>query len=355
MFQDATSLSAPNKLLIRCAWAGTAAFASAGYGPSWAPGSCSSSSPSPPPSPSPPLPSPSPPACTTFADTASLKTAATEYNSNAAAATAKYGPIDCWDVSGVTDMSQLFYNLRNFNADISGWDTSGVTNMYRMFMVICSPHPFPPHLHSHAPSARHAACTPRSPAASRLLACSPPRTVCPACDPRQWATAFNQPLSWDTSSVRNMDYVFHVRCSPRPAPPICRPSPPACTAIAPRTHAGGGSRVAPHTLSTPSVRLGRTQTPCPTPTSCSSAARGRSPSSFTITMAQAVLRDGPRIPAPEKPSPRCACAAEAESMAAAYIPQPATHVRGVHTYTDVREGGEETNEQHRARAHLALE
>jgi len=41
MFSGAFSLSAANKLLIRCAWAGTPAFASAGYGSSWAPGSCS--------------------------------------------------------------------------------------------------------------------------------------------------------------------------------------------------------------------------------------------------------------------------------------------------------------------------
>ena len=39
--QDAHSLSAANKLLIRCAWAGTSALASAGYGATWAPGSCS--------------------------------------------------------------------------------------------------------------------------------------------------------------------------------------------------------------------------------------------------------------------------------------------------------------------------
>ena len=38
-------------------------------------------------------------------------------------------------------------------------------------------------------------CTPRSRAASRLPARSPPHTVCPACDPRhERATAFNQPL-----------------------------------------------------------------------------------------------------------------------------------------------------------------
>ena len=40
MFSGANSLSAANKLLIRCAWAGTSAFASAGYGSSWGPGSC---------------------------------------------------------------------------------------------------------------------------------------------------------------------------------------------------------------------------------------------------------------------------------------------------------------------------
>jgi len=33
-------LSEENKLSIRCAWAGTSAFVSAGYGSTWAPGSC---------------------------------------------------------------------------------------------------------------------------------------------------------------------------------------------------------------------------------------------------------------------------------------------------------------------------
>jgi len=44
MFSGANSLSAANKLLIRCAWAGTSAFASAGYGSSWGPGICASPS-----------------------------------------------------------------------------------------------------------------------------------------------------------------------------------------------------------------------------------------------------------------------------------------------------------------------
>ena len=46
-----------------------------------------------------------------------------------------------------------------------------------------------------------------------------PRTVAPACDPRQNAHAFNQPLSWDTSGVTHMGDMFAVRCSPRPVPP----------------------------------------------------------------------------------------------------------------------------------------
>ena len=107
--QGANSLSAPNKLLIRCAWAGTAAFASAGYGSSWAPGS--------------------------FTTKVSLKTAVTEFNSNAASAIAKYGPIADWCVSAITEMTTLFYNLKNFNADIFGWDTSSVTTMHYMFWV----------------------------------------------------------------------------------------------------------------------------------------------------------------------------------------------------------------------------
>jgi len=40
MFSGASSLSATNKLIIRCAWADTMAFASAGYGSTWAPGGC---------------------------------------------------------------------------------------------------------------------------------------------------------------------------------------------------------------------------------------------------------------------------------------------------------------------------
>ena len=85
----------------------------------------------PPPSP-PPLPSSPAPQ---FADTASLRMAAEEFNANATSATATYGPISSWDVSAITSMRLLFFNLGDFDADISAWDISGVTDMGYMFAV----------------------------------------------------------------------------------------------------------------------------------------------------------------------------------------------------------------------------
>ncbi len=41
--------------------------------------------------------------------------------------------VSSWDVSGVTDMRSMFRGATNFNQDVSGWDVSGVTNMSSMF------------------------------------------------------------------------------------------------------------------------------------------------------------------------------------------------------------------------------
>ena len=65
-----------------------------------------------------------------------LRTAAQEYNANVTAATATYGPIADWNVSAITDMSELFFNMGGFNAKITNWDTSSVTNMRGMFQVV---------------------------------------------------------------------------------------------------------------------------------------------------------------------------------------------------------------------------
>ena len=43
------------------------------------------------------------------------------------------GDISPWDVSGVTGMSLMFVNAGSFNGDISPWDVSGVTGMFLMF------------------------------------------------------------------------------------------------------------------------------------------------------------------------------------------------------------------------------
>lgn len=44
-----------------------------------------------------------------------------------------FSGIEKWDVSHVTNMRQMFYNAKFFNADIGGWDVSHVTAMSQMF------------------------------------------------------------------------------------------------------------------------------------------------------------------------------------------------------------------------------
>ena len=178
--QNTHSLSDANKLLIRCAWADTSAFASAGYGPSWGPGTCPA----------------------TFTTTAALKTAVQAYNANQTAATATYGLIADWDVSAITDMSWLFFNLKDFNADISSWDTSGVTGMYRMF---------------------------RGAAVFNQPLSFDTSSVTNMGEMFYGASAFNQPLSFDTSSVTTMSHMFFVRSPLVPCPEsVVDPSPARC-------------------------------------------------------------------------------------------------------------------------------
>ena len=70
-----------------------------------------------------------------FTTKADLRTAVQEYDANSTDAIARYGPIAGWDVSAITDMSRLFSELGNFNADISSWDTSRVTDMRHMLVT----------------------------------------------------------------------------------------------------------------------------------------------------------------------------------------------------------------------------
>ena len=141
-----------------------------------------------------------------------LKTAVDEYTVNPVDAQDTYGPIENWDVSGITDMEDLFSGLEDFDADISGWNTSGVTSMKRMFKV-----------RALAPaSSRALPCMPLTPQPLAALSLPPPRAprsrFVPSLATRQGAGNFNQPLSFDTAKVTEMGRMFQVR-TPSPRPP----------------------------------------------------------------------------------------------------------------------------------------
>ena len=71
--------------------------------------------------------------CSNTITDANIQTAVDLWVSDRSAATTTYGNISDWDVSQVTDMSELFKDKTNFNDDISNWDVSNVTNMSVMF------------------------------------------------------------------------------------------------------------------------------------------------------------------------------------------------------------------------------
>ena len=45
----------------------------------------------------------------------------------------RFGPIEYWNTSRITNMSSLFFKKSDFNSDISRWNVSKVTNMMFMF------------------------------------------------------------------------------------------------------------------------------------------------------------------------------------------------------------------------------
>jgi surface protein len=65
---------------------------------------------------------------------ANIQTAVNNWIADPIVAEATYGHISDWDVSSVTDMSNLFRNKSTFNEDISGWIVSKVTAMTNMFL-----------------------------------------------------------------------------------------------------------------------------------------------------------------------------------------------------------------------------
>jgi surface protein len=95
----------------------------------------------------------------------------------------KYGYIEDWDTSKVTDMYQLFSNI-SFNANISNWDVGNVTIMSSMF--------------SH------------NTVFNQDISGWDVRNVRNMSNMFYGATAFDQPLNdWDVSNVTDMNYMFY--------------------------------------------------------------------------------------------------------------------------------------------------
>ena len=61
-----------------------------------------------------------------------------EHNDCGWRAIKKHGEPNTWDVTLVTSMSQLFFQMKNFNAPIDQWNTSEVTDMSNMFFQASS-------------------------------------------------------------------------------------------------------------------------------------------------------------------------------------------------------------------------
>ena len=75
---------------------------------------------------------PTPGAANSF-DDSSIKAAVASWIASPAGATAAYGPISEWDTSRVSNMAQLFWKSKTFNADISKWNTASVSQFNQAF------------------------------------------------------------------------------------------------------------------------------------------------------------------------------------------------------------------------------
>jgi hypothetical protein len=68
-----------------------------------------------------------------FKSKETLQVVIDDYLSNKDTAKSVYGTMNCWDVSAITDTSDVFSMKPLMNEDIGCWDVSNVTNMDSMF------------------------------------------------------------------------------------------------------------------------------------------------------------------------------------------------------------------------------
>ena len=222
-----------------------------------------------------------------------------------------------------------------------------------MFSVRCSPRPVPPNPQSLAlPPCAHTLCVCATVARKHLPLpgpqLAPHRVPCVRPSPervrlqpaaqlghlkrRSWALVAHEldvlrarlPALCAPQTCSRTFSPLHAACTPRLRPRVY-PREARLVPLTPYT--------TPYTPCALLVRLGSAQTPCPPPTSCSSAARGRAP---PPSPALAITRAGRREAAPEALIE--VCVRPRQSLWRLPVHHSPQRVRGVHTYTDVREG-----------------
>jgi surface protein len=114
-----------------------------------------------------------------------------------------------WDVSLVTDMTEMFMNAAAFDQPIGGWDVSSVTNMYRMFRDARA-------FNQPIGGWDVSSVTDMAALFERAYAFDQPIGDWDVSSVTHMnymfvnAAAFNQPIGdWDVSSVTNMAFMFH--------------------------------------------------------------------------------------------------------------------------------------------------
>ena len=118
-----------------------------------------------------------------------------------------------WNTSKVTNMANMFYNLTNFNQHIGEWDTSNVTTMYGMFYYATS---FNQDIGNWDTSSVTNMTNMFNNATSfnQDISNWNVSSVTEMSQMFYYATSFNQDIgNWDTSSVTNMVYMFYYATS----------------------------------------------------------------------------------------------------------------------------------------------
>ena len=127
------------------------------------------------------------------------------------------GGISHWNVSGVTDFSEAFYNT-SFNEDISSWDTSSATNLNRMFRLTPFNNGGQPGINNWDVSnvANFSGMFQTCSSFNQPIGNWTIKTSGPVLMDNMFfqASAFNQPIdSWDVSAVTTMNNMFQLATS----------------------------------------------------------------------------------------------------------------------------------------------